>query len=110
MHKECNFYPLSLFYLGILYKDFKNQWNLSRTRRRKRSTIITEQRFKNVFFDGKENNSIVLFFIIFLILNSILIWLCPIFRTKLHVYTKKQMLKFSLSFVEIMNLIVDANQ
>lgn len=83
MHKKCNFYPLSLFYLGILYKDFKNQWNLSRTRRWKRSTVITEQRFKNVFFDGKENNSIVLFFIIFLILNSILIWLCPIFRTRL---------------------------
>lgn len=109
MHKKCNFYPLSLFYLGILYKDFKNQWNLSRTRRRKRSTIITEQRFKNVFFDGKENNSIVLFFIIFLILNLILIWLCPIFRKRLHVYTKK-MLTLSLPFVEIMNLIVDANQ
>lgn len=46
MHKKCNFYPLSLFYLGMLYGDFKNQWTLSRTRRKKRSTIITEQRVK----------------------------------------------------------------
>lgn len=55
---------------------------------------ITEQRVRNVFFDGKENNSKVLFFIIFLNLNSILIWLCPTFRTRFHVYIKSNVKMF----------------
>lgn len=55
---------------------------------------ITEQRVRNVFFDGKENNSNVLFFIIFLYLNSILIWLCPTFRTRFHVYIKSNVKMF----------------
>lgn len=63
-----NFF-LSLIFMfkkEILYEDFKNQRNLSQTRRRKRITLLAEQRVKNVFFDGKKNISNVLFFIIFL--------------------------------------------
>lgn len=63
-----NFF-LSLIFMfkkEILYEDFKNQRNLSQTRRRKRITLLAEQRVKNVFLDGKKNISNVLFFIIFL--------------------------------------------
>lgn len=51
-----NFF-LSLIFMfkkEILYEDFKNQRNLSKTRRRKRITLLAEQRVKNVFFDGKK--------------------------------------------------------
>lgn len=65
-----NFF-LSLIFMfkkEILYEDFKNQRNLSKTRRRKRITLLAEQRVKNVFFDGKKKIFQMYYFSLFFIL------------------------------------------